>query len=64
MTLEYLAEQKEKYQKKAEYFLSISFDNLANDFQKVIDLITEMENCIKDEGEDNNGENNEDQRAD
>ena len=44
MTLEYLAEQKEKYQKKSEYFLSISFDNLANDFQRVVDLITEMEN--------------------
>jgi hypothetical protein len=56
MTLEYLAEQKEKYQKKAEYFSSISFDNLAKDFQGVVDLIDKMEEYMKEE---NDGEDNE-----
>lgn len=47
MTLEYLNEQKEKYQKKQAYFANIVFDNLAADFQDVVDLIGEMENYIK-----------------
>ena len=49
MTLEYLQEKKEKYQKKAEYFSIISFDNLANDFQGVVDLIGEMEEYLLDQ---------------
>jgi hypothetical protein len=53
MTLEYLSEQKTKYQKKTEYFKNIGFDNLAADFQGVVDLISEMENYIK---EKENGE--------
>lgn len=46
MTLEYLNEQKTKYQKKTEYFKNIEFDILAADFQGVVDLISEMENYI------------------
>jgi hypothetical protein len=47
MTLEYLSEQKTKYQKKTEYFKNIGFDVLATDFQGIVDLIGEMENYIK-----------------
>lgn len=54
MTLEYLAEQKLKYQGKVDYFTSIGFDNLATEFQGVVNLIGEMEVYIK---EKDNGEN-------
>jgi hypothetical protein len=47
MTLEYLNEQKEKYQQKADYFKNLCFDILTADFQGVVDLIGEMENYIK-----------------
>ena len=47
MTLEYLAEQKEKYQQKQSYFKNIGFDVLTTDFQGVVDIIVEMENYIK-----------------
>ena len=47
MTLEYLKEQKEKYQQKQTYFRNIGFDTLATDFQCIVDLIMEMENHIK-----------------
>ena len=47
MTLEYLNERKMKCQQKTEYFKNIGFDNLAADFQGVVDLICEMENYIK-----------------
>ena len=47
MTIEYLAERKEKYQKKQQYFSAIGFDNLANNFQGMVDLICEMEEYIK-----------------
>lgn len=47
MTIEYLNEQKMKYQQKQTYFKNIGFDNLAADFQGVVDLIGEMENYIK-----------------
>lgn len=46
MTLEYLNEQKEKYQQKQTYFKNIGFDALATDFQGIVDLIGEMENYI------------------
>lgn len=49
MTLEKLAKQKEKYQKKQQYFSAIGFDTLANDFQRMMDLIGEMEEYIKKE---------------
>ena len=39
MTLEYWKEQKEKYQEKVDYFKRLGFDNLAADFQCVVDLI-------------------------
>ena len=51
MILEGLAKQKEKYQKKMQYFSAIGFDNLANDFQKMAELIGEMEEYIKKEEE-------------
>ena len=61
MTLEYLEKQKEKYQKKQQYFSGIGFDGLSNDFQRMADLIGEMEEYIKgEEGDCDNGENNED----
>lgn len=47
MTLEYLKEQKEKYQKKVEYFEAIDFTNLSNDFQGIVDLINQMKEYIK-----------------
>lgn len=47
MTLEYLKEQKEKYQKKQNYFQKVEFNVLATDFQGIVDLIGEMENYIK-----------------
>lgn len=53
MTLEYLADQKVKYQDKADYFKSIGFDSLVIDFQSMMDLIGEMEEYIK---EKENGE--------
>jgi hypothetical protein len=54
VTIEYLKEQKEKYQRKEEYFSAMDFGNLANDFQSMIDLIDKMENYIKekDNGQD------------
>jgi hypothetical protein len=47
MTLEHLNEQKMKYQHKAEYFQNIGFEHLTADFQGVVDLISEIENYIK-----------------
>lgn len=47
MTLEYIKEQKEKYQQKQSYFKNIGFDVLTTDFQGVVDLISEMEDYIK-----------------
>ena len=47
MTLEYLAEQKIKYQNQKDYFKNIGFDNLATEFQGVVDLIGEMEAYMK-----------------
>ena len=47
MTLEYLAEQKAKYQEKADYFKKIEFDGLAAEFQGIANLIGEMEDFIK-----------------
>jgi len=48
MTPEYLKEQKEKYQEKADYFKRLGFDNLAADFTEVVvliaDFIKELEN--------------------
>ena len=46
MTLEYLKEQKEKYQQKQTYFKNVGFDTLAEDFQGIVGLIAEMENYI------------------
>ena len=47
MTLEYLEQQKEKYEKKVQYYSALSFDVLADSFQGVVDLIGEMEDYIK-----------------
>ena len=47
MTLEYLSEQKAKYQQKHDYFDNLTFYNLATDFQGIIDLICKMEEYIK-----------------
>ena len=53
ITLEHLKEQKEKYQQKQTNFKNMSFDNLATDFQGIVDLISKMEEYIK---EKENGE--------
>ena len=50
MTVEYLNEQKLKYQQKQEYFNKLNFDRLSNDFKDVVDLIGEMEKYIRDNG--------------
>ena len=47
MTLEYLNEQKVKYQQKQNYFNNLGFDTLAAEYQGIVDLIGEMENYIK-----------------
>ena len=47
MDLEQLRKQKERYLDKVNYFKSIAFGNLAADFQSMVDLITEMEEYIK-----------------
>lgn len=47
ITLEYLAEQKTKYQDRMNYFKKIGFDNLSSEFQAVIDLIGQMEEYLK-----------------
>lgn len=52
MTLEYLKEQKEKYQNKSQYFSAIGFENLANNFQGVVNLISEMESYINENNSD------------
>lgn len=52
MTLEYLTEQKTRYQQKQNYFKKFGFDNLASDFQGVVDLIGEMEKYIKEKEND------------
>lgn len=47
MTLEYLEQQKEKYESKVQYYSALSFDTLSNHFQSVVDLIGEMEDYIR-----------------
>jgi hypothetical protein len=47
MTLEYLKEQKEKYQQNVDYFNKLGFDTLTSDFQDIVNLIGEMENYMK-----------------
>jgi hypothetical protein len=47
MTIEYLLEKKIHYEGKCNYFKNLGFDTLAADFQGIVDLIGEMENCIK-----------------
>ena len=47
MTLEYLAEQKTKYQDTADYFKKIEFDGMAAEFKAIVDLIGKMEEYIK-----------------
>ena len=47
MTLEYLTEQKTKYQGKSDYFKKIEFNGLAAEFKGVVDLIEKMEKYIK-----------------
>lgn len=47
MTLEYLKEQKEKYQQKVDYFNKLGFDTLSSDFQGIVNLIGEIEDYIK-----------------
>ena len=54
MTLEYLAEQKAKYQSKVDYFSKMEYDRLTTDFKGMVDLIGKMEEYIKEneDGED------------
>ena len=57
MTLEYLAEQKAKYQDKANYFKNMEFDNLATDFQNAVDLINNMEEYMKEQANEQSTKN-------
>lgn len=54
MTLEYLAEKKAYYEGKNTYFKNIAFDTLAAEFQGIVDLISEMENYIKEKENEKN----------
>lgn len=54
MTLEYLNEQKTKYQQKHDYFKNLEFNTLAAEFQGVVDLIGEIENYIKEKNDEEN----------
>ena len=47
MTLEYLAEKKTQYEKRYNHFKGLEFDILATDFKDVVDLISEMEEYVK-----------------
>lgn len=47
MTLEYLAEQKAKYQSKVDYFSRIDYEHLTADFKSIVDLIGQMEEYVK-----------------
>ena len=47
MTLEYLNEQKAKYQTRVEYYKNFSFERISSEFQSVVDLIGKMEDYIK-----------------
>jgi hypothetical protein len=47
ITLEYLAEQKTKYQNKVDYFQKMTYDHLTEDFKGVVDLIGKMEDYMK-----------------
>ena len=51
MTIEFLSEQKTKYQQKVEYFKNLCFDNLADEFQVVVNLIDKMADHLKEKTE-------------
>ena len=51
ITLEYLVEQKTKYQNKVNYFSKMDYDHLTADFQSVVNLISEMEEYIKEQND-------------
>lgn len=56
MTLEYLNEQKKRYQEKTKYFKNIGFEILSEDFQRVVGLIEEMEKFIEEKQSEDNAE--------
>jgi hypothetical protein len=56
ITLEYLQEQKEKYEKKAKYFKNIDFEILSADYQGVVDLIEQIEQFVKEKQSEDNAE--------
>ena len=47
ITLEYLAEQKAKYQNKVDYFSRMDYEHLTADFKDVVELIAKMEEYVK-----------------
>lgn len=51
ITLEYLAEQKLKYQEKADYFQKLTYEHLTEDFQNMVKLIEEMEEYVKEQSD-------------
>lgn len=53
ITLEYLAEQREKYEKKAKYFKNIDFEILSADYQEVVDLIKQIEGFVREKQTEN-----------
>ena len=47
MTLEHLAEQKTKYQERADYYKELGFDVLEAEFNGIVQLIEEMADYLK-----------------
>lgn len=47
LTLEYIAEQKAKYQELVEYYKKLGFNVLEAKFTDVIDLIEDMEKYVE-----------------
>lgn len=47
ITLEYIAEQKAKYQESAEYYQKLGFDRLASDYQNMVIVLNSIEDYLK-----------------
>ena len=47
ITLEYITEQKAKYQESAEYYQKLGFDRLASNYQDIVNILNSMEDYLK-----------------
>ena len=57
LTLEYIAEQKTKYQESAEYYQKLGFDRLASDYKNMVVVLNSMEDYLKENLQTTTGEN-------